>query len=651
MKILLASAAATLVLATMLTAAALATADSAADRCGSIKLKASARYAQKALLCRSAAARQGTALATTCDDPALDKLSEAFGAAEAQGGCATSADAAATQARLDANADDAASALAPGSDAGSRRCAAFKLKGVGRYFAATLTCYGNAARQSRGPDPTCESKTAARLDSAFAKAEQRGGCATVGDADTLYAAALADVRDTVVALSPVCGDDLVGPGQVCELADDGACPDLCTGRCECAPLPTCGDGVAVLPEECDDGNTQSADGCSTSCQAETPAALCTGLPIGSGSALDLELVTDRVSAPIYATSPPGDASRLFVVDKRGRIRIVQLAHDALRLVPFLDITELVTKDGERGLLSMAFDPAYATNGRFYVNYTDVHGDTTIARYEVDPTDANLADKGSGRTLLVIAQPFSNHNGGQIAFGPDGYLYVGMGDGGGAGDGMNNAQNDASLLGKMLRLDVSVDGPPYFAVPPSNPHYTDGSDPLELIWAKGLRNPWRFGFDRATGDLLIGDVGQNYREEIDFQSAASTGGENYGWRVFEGTNCYDPSPDADCPSPPAGFAMPILEYPHGQGCAVTGGFVYRGCSMPDLRGTYFYSDVCNGWVHTFELAGGAAINLQDRTADLKSNGATLLSPVSYGQDARGELYVLDLADKVYRIAHE
>jgi len=228
----------------------------------------------------------------------------------------------------------------------------------------------------------------------------------------------------------------------------------------------------------------------------------------------------------------------------------------------------------------------------------------------------------------------------VQFGGDGYLYWSIGDG---GSGVNG-QDDTVLLGKILRLDVTHDTAPYVTVPPTNPHYVDGTNVLEYLWAKGLRNPWRFSFDRANGDLYIGDVGANTVEEVDYVPGSDPGGRNFGWNTFEGSMCHnDP-----CPDPPTGFTMPVHEYTHGNGCAVMGGYVYRGCAMPDLRGTYFFSDLCGAFVHTFEIAGGAATNLTDRTADAKSAGASFVGVVSWGQDARGEIYIINGNNSIYRM---
>jgi hypothetical protein len=415
---------------------------------------------------------------------------------------------------------------------------------------------------------------------------------------------------------------------------------------DCGGPAVCGDGLAQGSEECDDGNTGGGDGCSGSCQLENAGALCAGVPAASGTALDSVRVASGLSQPTHITAPRLDPRRVFVVEQPGRIRIIK--DGTLLGPPFLDIEDRVSCCGERGLLSLAFHPDYEANGRFFVNYTDNAGDTVLARYQVSG-NPDVADDTSEQILLTIEQPFANHNGGQIAFGPDGHLYCGMGDGGSGGDPLEAGQDDATLLGKMLRLDVAVESAPYYAVPPSNPNPGAG-DPLGLIWAKGLRNPWRFSFDRGTGDLYVADVGQGSWEEVNVVAAGSTGGENYGWDIFEGTSCFEPDPLPDCPDPPVGFTAPVLEYSHGQGCSVTGGFVYRGCRMPDLHGTYFYADYCTAFVRTFAgVVGGSAQNPQDRTADVAPGGGLSIDNVtSFGEDARGELYIADQGGEIFKI---
>jgi|GEM_PF-874287 len=370
-------------------------------------------------------------------------------------------------------------------------------------------------------------------------------------------------------------------------------------------------------------------------------------------AIDAKLVSDQLSLPVGLAAPPLDPNdpnapvRLFVVEQAGRIRLIE--DGTLLATPFLSITGLVLSGGERGLLSMAFHPDYATNGLFFVNYTRAgDGDTVVARYQVSG-DPDLADLNSAAVVITVAQPFANHNGGNLAFGPDGLLYIGLGDGGAGGDPFNQAQDDTTLLGKMLRIDVDATDQGNYGIPPSNP-FTDPNDGvLDEIWAKGLRNPWRYSFDRSMGDLYIGDVGQGDWEEIDFQPAASTGGENWGWRLLEGSSCFNPATNCD---PGMLTTLPVYEYPNIGGSAVIGGFVYRGAAIPELQGTYFYSDnKFPSFVRTFEVVGGAAQNHTDRTADLQDAGASLDFVTSMGEDSRGELYIVDGDGELYKIIPE
>jgi glucose/arabinose dehydrogenase len=351
----------------------------------------------------------------------------------------------------------------------------------------------------------------------------------------------------------------------------------------------------------------------------------------------LQLLTSQLSSPVFLTQPPGETDRLFVVEQGGRIRI--LRNDVLLTRPFLDISALVSPPplGERGLLSMAFHPDYQQNGRFFVSYTNVDGDTRIVRYLVSATDPDSADPATASVILPLEQPYSNHNGGLILFGPDGTLFVGLGDGGDAGDPQNRAQNLDSLLGKMLRLDV--DGAAPYAVPPDNPFVGNPSARPE-IWAWGLRNPWRFSFDRVTGDLYIADVGQGAREEVNRQPAASGGGENYGWNIMEGFACYGSS---DCSS--AGLTLPLIDYPHSEGCSVTGGYVYRGSALPILYGRYLYSDYCGGWVKSFTYFDGRAVDPIDWSSEIAPGGSGV---TSFGEDNQGELYILRAAGTLHRI---
>ncbi|MFQ5666965.1 MAG: PQQ-dependent sugar dehydrogenase [Candidatus Binatia bacterium] len=415
-----------------------------------------------------------------------------------------------------------------------------------------------------------------------------------------------------------------------------------TGFAHLCHTATCGNGSLEPGEQCDDGNVTNADGCSATCQLEARVCtdLCAGIVPVQGTAIKAELVASGLSQPLFVTAPSRDVSRLFVVEKTGTIRILQWG--TLLPRPFLDIRSQVSSGSEQGLLGLAFHPDYASNGRFFVDYTDTSGNTVVAQYRVS-ADPDVAVPNAS-IILEVQQPFANHNGGDIAFGPDGFLYVGLGDGGSGGDPHRNAQNRDTFLGKLLRIDVDSAFP--YTSPPTNPFA--GSTPgLDAIWAFGLRNPWRFSFDRQNGDLYIADVGQNRFEEIDYQPGSSTGGENYGWNVVEGSgHCFRPPSGCD----QAGLKLPILEYSHSEGCSVTGGYVYRGCKMPDLQGTYFYADFCTGFIRTFVVLRGAATNLQDRTAQLTpAGGPTIGSISSFGEDARGEIYICDLDDgEVFKI---
>jgi len=372
----------------------------------------------------------------------------------------------------------------------------------------------------------------------------------------------------------------------------------------------------------------AAFGCAlAACLGNVPG----GPPLpGETGTLELQLVASGLSSPLYLTTPAGDP-RLFIVEQEGRIRIVK--NGQLPATPFLDITGSVGAGGERGLLSVAFHPSYATNGYFYVDYTDNNGDTRIERYTVGP-NPDIADVASAKLILFIAQPYSNHNGGLVTFGPDGMLYIGMGDGGSGGDPQNRAQNPDSLLGKLLRIDVDH-GDPY-AIPAGNPFATSGGAPE--IWALGLRNPWRFAFDRAAGLLYIADVGQDLWEEVSV-APAGQGGLNYGWRIMEGLHCFNPT---SCSS--TGLVQPVVEYSHANGCSITGGFVYRGTRAPSLVGQYFYSDYCSGWMRSFSYANGAVTGQTSWSLNV-----SLGNVLSFGEDSAGELYVLSAGGGVYRIA--
>lgn len=356
-------------------------------------------------------------------------------------------------------------------------------------------------------------------------------------------------------------------------------------------------------------------------------------------------VASDLTRPVYATAPPNDPTRLFIVQKAGQIRILDLTTNTLRPDNFLNIDPLVTggtsNGDERGLLGLAFDPDFETNGYFYVNYTSTRRSlqTTIARYEVGP-DPNFADPNSAEVLLTFRQTAGNHNGGWIGFGPDGYLYISSGDGGGSCDPFEAGQDIDTLLGKMLRIDVASG----MALPPASNPFVDAPG-LDAIWSYGLRNPWRCSFDRVTGDLYIADVGQRQREEVNVQFASSLGGENYGWNCMEGTACStisncNPSPTS-CICGDPNLILPDHEYNHGGGrCSITGGYVYRGCAIPDLRGTYFFADYCSEQIWTFRFLGGAVTDFRDRTAMIAPAVGSIDEIVSFAEDANGELYIID-----------
>jgi glucose/arabinose dehydrogenase len=376
---------------------------------------------------------------------------------------------------------------------------------------------------------------------------------------------------------------------------------------------------------CGGSETSSPDASDATCGGS-------GAVVTNAVALTTTRIATGLTSPLDLQSPPGEC-RLFVVEQAGRIRIVR---DGASPITFLDITSRVLSGGERGLLGLAFHPRYADNGRFFVNYTDRNGDTHVAEFRSAGGGADTADPGSERPLLFVDQPFPNHNGGGLAFGPDGFLYIGLGDGGSAGDPQGNGQNLATFLGKMLRIDVDSATP--YAVPPDNPFVARAGARGE-IWEFGLRNPWRFAFDRENGQLVIGDVGQDATEEIDL--GLRSGGENFGWNVTEGSGCFRPS--AGCNR--TGLTLPIAEYPHGSACSVTGGVVYRGRRMPFLHGTYFYSDYCQPFVRSFRIENRTAVDARDRTSEL---GRGLNHVTSFGTDADGEAYIVDQDGEIYRI---
>lgn len=353
--------------------------------------------------------------------------------------------------------------------------------------------------------------------------------------------------------------------------------------------------------------------------------------------LNLVPVAGGFTKPTFVTHAGDGSGRLFVTEQVGRIWMID--NGEVTPEPFLDIVELVGSEAsEQGLLSVVFHPDYANNGFFYVDYTDKQGSTVIARYTVSAGSPNAADPASGQVLLTFDQPYSNHNGGQLAFGPDGYLYIGTGDGGSGGDPQNNGQSLNTLLGKILRIDVDNADP--YGIPADNP-FVDVPETSAEIWSYGWRNPWRFSFDRQTGDMYIADVGQNQYEEVHVEPAGSPGGLNYGWNLMEGNHCFR-SPDCD---PVAqNLVLPVTEYDHSQGCSITGGYVYRGESFPDLNGVYLYGDFCSGliWGLRREADGGWS------QAQLLTSGYRISS---FGQDEAGEIYLVDHGGEILRVVVE
>ncbi|MBK7405067.1 MAG: PQQ-dependent sugar dehydrogenase [Phycisphaerales bacterium] len=375
-----------------------------------------------------------------------------------------------------------------------------------------------------------------------------------------------------------------------------------------------------------------------------------GIRTAGAQTIVAERVASGLAKPLALVSH-ADPTRAYIVQQRGLILVLDLTTDTVLPTPFIDLSGRVSQSGnERGLLGMAFHPDFESNGLFYVDFTDrtTHA-TVIAQFSVS-SDPDVADPGSFVQLLTYPQPFSNHNGGWIGFGPDGYLYIGAGDGGDANDPGNRAQTiEGMFLGKILRLDVNGDDFPAdpdrnYAIPPTNPFVGIAGD--DEIWAYGMRNPWRSSFDRATGDLWIGDVGQDAVEEIDFEPAGDPGGNNYGWRCMEGTRCTGLS-GCTCNGPE--LTLPIHDYTHAEGCSVTGGYVYRGAAIPHLRGTYFFADYCSASVWSFRYDGATKSEFQSRTAELKPlDGTTINNIVSFGEDARGELYICDNGGELFRV---
>jgi len=354
----------------------------------------------------------------------------------------------------------------------------------------------------------------------------------------------------------------------------------------------------------------------------------------------IETIAVGLSRPLYLTSPKDD-DRLFIVEKPGRIRII--TDDVLEAQPFLDISNIVSKGGEQGLLGLAFHPNYTTNGRFYVSYTDMSGDSRVVEYTAS-SDPDIAAASSARLIIVVGQPAGNHNGGMITFDPSGNLLFGLGDGGGSGDPNDVAEDPRSLLGSMLRIGVDGDDFPSnaqrnYTIPPDNP-FVGSTRGADEVWAYGLRNPWRFSIDPATGLMYIADVGQNSREEVNV-ALVTQPGIDYGWNTIEGTKCFDPSIGCDA----TGTQLPVYEYNTSDGCAITGGYVYRGSDFPQLAGHYFYADYCRGQLRSFEYADGSVMSLRNWSGEFGSVG----NVTSFGVDDSQRLYILTDGGNVLRLA--
>ena len=367
----------------------------------------------------------------------------------------------------------------------------------------------------------------------------------------------------------------------------------------------------------------------------TPAApTATPEPGGELPSLTLVPLVSGLARPTFLTHAEDGSGRLFVIEKPGLIRIIQ--DGELLDEPFLDIRDVVDDGGnEQGLLGLAFHPDYASNGRFFVAYT-TEDTNSVAEYTVT-SDANVADPASGRVLIAAPDQYANHNGGMLAFGPDGHLYISMGDGGSSGDPLDSGQSLDTLLGKILRIDV--DSGDTYGIPADNP-FVGETGVEEEIWAYGLRNPWRFSFDRETGDLWIADVGQNRLEELNYQPAGSAGGENYGWNTMEGTDCFSPQSGCD----ETGLVLPIFEYDHGQGCSITGGYVYRGEAIDGLHGTYLFTDYCTG---NFWATRATGDGFETEEIGNIPGGVS-----AFGEGEDGELYVVNDPDGIiYRLVAE
>jgi glucose/arabinose dehydrogenase len=419
----------------------------------------------------------------------------------------------------------------------------------------------------------------------------------------------------------------------------------CSGASQEASRPD-GRQPATAPAPVLPTPTPAASAPATTTAAIDPVLLPTPTPVPTATTavidpatltLNLAPVVEGISQPLFVTHADDGSGRLFIVEKTGAIRILQ--DGTLLDEPFLDLSARVSGGFEQGLLGMAFPPNFADSGYFFVNYTEQQGATRVTRFRVSADNPNRADPASESSVLSIDQPAPNHNGGMLAFGPDGMLYVGTGDGGAANDRFENGQNPTTLLGKLLRLDVTSTPDQPYVIPADNPWLDDawnGQDVRDEIWAVGLRNPWRFSFDRATGDLWLADVGQSQWEEVNSTAAGSRGGLNYGWPLMEGLHCFQ---NDDCDA--TDLVLPVHEYGHTGHCSVTGGYVYRGQARPNWQGAYFYGDYCSGtiWALTPDGSGGW-VNTEVAQPDITLS--------SFGEDEAGELYATDLGGNVYRL---
>ena len=393
----------------------------------------------------------------------------------------------------------------------------------------------------------------------------------------------------------------------------------------------------------------------TASAAQSTSVASAGAPVSLAHlSLSLRKKWSGLSSPLYLTNAGDGSGRIFVVEQTGRIRVIDAG--TLRSAPYLDLHTLVSTGGERGLLGLAFSPHFASDGRIYVDYTDTSGNTVIARYTATPSTSSKPTWSKPVRLFHITQPYANHNGGCLQFGPDGYLYIGMGDGGSAGDPGNRAQTRTNLLGKILRVDPSKSsGTKHYAIPPTNPSKLTPSaalKPAPEVWARGVRNPWRFSFDSSNNALWVADVGQDAWEEIDritparAAAAAAKGGLNFGWHIYEGFHAYPSGTLVPTAKRSSAYVWPLYNYPHPTGESISGGYVYRGSAYPALTGTYLFADYVKGWVAGIRRTapdGSTLAKPEERTLL-----ATSMNPASFGVDESGELYLLDLGGSVYQV---